>query len=99
MLDSEEKAKILFKALRHVYSRQDFSDNPADGYTRKVKQKGTTWTIYDAHDDIPALGYTVTTDGQGKVISVSDSFVMPEDKSLRIQPRGMGSEPFIIKGR
>ena len=43
-----------------------------------VKQEGTTWTVYDTHDDISDLGYTVATDGQGKVISVTDYFVVPE---------------------
>lgn len=78
-LDSEEKAKLLFKALRHAYARQDFSDNPADGYTRTVIQEGAAWTIYDAHDDLSDSGYTVATDGQGKVISLTNYFVSPED--------------------
>jgi hypothetical protein len=78
ILDSEEKAKLLHKALRHVYARQYFDDNPADGFTRTVETEGAVWTIYDAHKERPDMGYTVTTDGQGKVLSISNYFVFPE---------------------
>jgi hypothetical protein len=79
VLDSEEKAKLLYKALRHVYARQDTADNPADGFTRIVKKEGASWTIYDAHEHWQDSGYTVGTDGQGKVIGVSQYFVSSEE--------------------
>ncbi len=79
IVDSEEKAKLLYKALRHVYARQDFDDNPADGFIRIVKREGAAWTIYDAHKERPDVGYTVSTDGQGKVLSISNYFVSSEE--------------------
>lgn len=85
ILNSKSSAKTLLKALKHVYRRQDSSDNPAEGYTRTVKKEGAVWTIYDAHKERLNSGLIVKTDGKGSVISISKYFMDPVKQVLKVK--------------